>query len=151
MWRDAQLDGVRVLVIDDNGDARELVQLILSAAGAIACTVGSVPEAVDALEHGRWDVAICDICMPGDSGFDLLRRLQFTGNTTPVIAHTALGWGEEHRLRNRGFAAVVPKPFDPDQLIPAVLDVLRISDRPLSAPRAPEPFASGSDVTAGAH
>ncbi len=119
------LQGVRVLVVDDHTDARELLAMVLSSAGASVSAAASAPDALEALKREPPDVLVSDIGMPGEDGFALVRRVKALrpedGGRTPAIALTAYAT-EEDRLRAlaAGFAEHLPKPVEPADLVTAV-------------------------------
>jgi len=123
-----RLDGVQVLFADDNADARELVEAILTARGASVVTCGSKDAALTALERNRPHVLISDIDMPDGDGFELIRALRLRDEDTvaPIaaIAVTAMTRVEDRiRILTAGFQAHVPKPVDPSELVAAVAAV----------------------------
>src|SRR5580700_1942101 len=73
---EVSLDNVHVLVVDDEIDARELVKRLLEMAGATVSMAGSASEAMERILAGRPDVLVCDIGMPGEDGYSLIRRLR---------------------------------------------------------------------------
>jgi signal transduction histidine kinase len=75
------LDGLRVLVVDDDGDARELLTTVLEECGAEVFTVASVGEAVETLKRAHPDVLVSDIGLPGESGYDLIRAVRGLGRS----------------------------------------------------------------------
>ncbi len=85
-----QLLGLRVLVVDDEEDARHLLGAVLEAAGCVVMTAGSAAAARQAFEAAKPDVLLSDIGMPGESGYDLIRwvraRTSAEGNATPAAA-----------------------------------------------------------------
>jgi CheY-like chemotaxis protein len=119
------LEGVRVLVVDDQPDARELLSVVLSFAGAEVTTAGSVVEALNTLVELKPDVLISDIGMPEHDGFTLINRLRSlpkdVGGAIPAIALTAYAT-EEDRIRSlkAGFRDHVAKPVEPGELISVV-------------------------------
>ncbi|HVO12878.1 MAG TPA: hybrid sensor histidine kinase/response regulator [Vicinamibacteria bacterium] len=120
------LAGLRVLVVDDDTDARELMRRSLSRFGAEVRTAGSVGEAVAELQRGRPHAILTDIVMPGDDGFALLRHVRSLPNAPyrniPTAAITAAAT-EAERLRalSAGFQLHLGKPVEPHQLAQAVL------------------------------
>jgi signal transduction histidine kinase len=126
-WMEAapSLDGIRVLVVDDALDGREVAAEILRRCGAVAGIAGSVPEAMDLAASGSWDVVVADIEMPGEDGYSLLQRLRALpverGGGAPVAALTAYA-SEQDRAKAlaAGFAVHVAKPVDPVELVRAV-------------------------------
>jgi signal transduction histidine kinase/CheY-like chemotaxis protein len=87
-----RLDGVHVLVVDDDADAREVLMRLLERVGAVVVTADSAPAAVAALANARPDVLISDLGMPDQDGFDLIRQLRDDGHDAqdlPAVALTA--------------------------------------------------------------
>jgi CheY-like chemotaxis protein len=121
----ALLEGVRVLVVEDEADSREILSTMLREWGADVTTAPSAPEALSALDGAAPDVLVSDIGMPGIDGFELIReiRRRGTGNggSVPAIALTAYA-GEESRREAlaAGFEEHVPKPAEPQELLVAV-------------------------------
>jgi CheY-like chemotaxis protein len=115
------LEGVAVLVIDDQKLTREVVAAILRRSGAAVVCVESVGDAFAAMNERRPDVVVCDIAMPGQDGYDFVRRLRESGDRLPVIALTAFGRPEdrENALAS-GFDAFLKKPVDPMRLATTV-------------------------------
>jgi CheY-like chemotaxis protein len=125
---DATLDGVRVLVVDDEHDARELVRRILARSRAIIETAGSAPEALDAIARRPPDVLLSDIGMPEHDGYDLIRRVRergLSGKQLPAIALTAFARPDDRRRALvAGFQTHVAKPVDPEELVAVVATLL---------------------------
>src|SRR5262249_7985 len=90
-----QLDGVRVLLVDDDPEALELASSILTSAGATVRGSPSAVEALDVFRHWRPDVLVSDIEMPGEDGYALIRKIRALGadqgGKTPAVALTAYG------------------------------------------------------------
>ena len=125
-----RLDGLRVLVIDDDPDARAVARAALVAAGALVEAASGGVDAMAMWQQQRFDAAICDIAMPGVDGYELLRRLREHdarhGRVTPAIALSAFADREaETRARAAGFQHFVAKPFEFADLVLAVSDVSR--------------------------
>jgi PAS domain S-box-containing protein len=119
------LTGARVLVVDDDADARELLQTVLEGRGATVRTAASVDEATQMFERDRPDVLLSDIGMPDKNGVDLIRWLRalphHQGGDIPAVALTAYARVEERqRVLDAGFDQHVPKPVDPSQLVSVV-------------------------------
>jgi signal transduction histidine kinase/CheY-like chemotaxis protein len=120
----ARLDGTRVLVVDDEADARDLFTSILEAAGARVSAAGSAADAIASLVENRADVMLSDIEMPGEDGYELLRQLRADAriDAAPVaVAVTAHARAEDRRRAlDAGFAAHLAKPIEPDDLVAAI-------------------------------
>lgn len=120
-----EIAGVRVLVVDDERDSRELVKRLLEEAHAIPTAVGSAAEAFQLLEELRPDVLISDIGMPGEDGYSLIRRVRALGpergGLTPAVAVTAYARAEDrvNAIRS-GFQHHLSKPIEPAELIAIV-------------------------------
>jgi signal transduction histidine kinase/ActR/RegA family two-component response regulator len=119
------LAGVRVLVVDDEPDARELVQQILRGHGAIVDIAPSAEDALARLQAGAHDVLVSDIGMPVTDGFELIRRVRSNPGRSiaevKAIALTALTREQdEARALRSGFDAFLPKPLDAVALVDAV-------------------------------
>jgi PAS domain S-box-containing protein len=133
-----RLDGLRVLVVDDDRDALDLASAILSQAGAVVRTCSSASEALQAFPEWRPDVLVSDIEMPGEDGYALIRKIRAleserTGKT-PAVALTAYGRVQDRMLAlTAGFNMHVPKPVDPGELTTIIASL---------AARAPQPSGS---------
>jgi PAS domain S-box-containing protein len=126
-----RLNGLRVLVIDDQEFTRNLVAAMLRRADAEVVMASSVPEGLELFRATAADVVVCDLAMPGEDGFAFMRAIRALpspANTTPVIALTAFGRPEDrqHAL-SAGFNDYLKKPIDPEQLASAVLAFRRRS------------------------
>ncbi len=119
------LDGVWALVVDDEADARDLIETLLKQYGARVTVASSAAEALDKLRRGedgaRPDVLISDISMPDEDGYTLIERVRAMspeeGGKIPAIALTALERPND-RIRSlaAGFSMHVPKPVEPEEL-----------------------------------
>ena len=119
------LRGVRILVVDDHADSRDLVATILAAAGAEVRTCGSALDGFAELLSWRPDVIVSDLEMPGEDGYALMRRIRAldptAGGRTPAIALTAYGRVQDRqRTQAAGYEIHMPKPVDPLALAHAV-------------------------------
>jgi PAS domain S-box-containing protein len=120
-----ELNGLRVLVVEDDADSRDLLIAVLEQCRAEVVAVPSVAEAMRALEGWLPDVLISDIEMPGEDGFSLIRRLRQLpaerGGDTPAAALTAYARPEDRmRALLAGFQIHVPKPVEPAELVTVV-------------------------------
>jgi CheY-like chemotaxis protein len=142
------LGGVRVLVVEDQWDTRDLMAEILRAAGCEVVATGSVPEALEALASFRPDVLVSDIGMPGEDGYALLRRVRQAPEAwlrrIPALAVSAYA-REEDRIRSlaAGFQLHITKPFEPLDLTAAVGHL--VSKDPAAGPADPASAAPGAD------
>ncbi len=111
----SSLSGVRVLVVDDEADARTTLGAILEQLGAEPTIVGSAADAFDEISRDRPDVLLSDVAMPGEDGYTLIRRIRaiVDANGLPAAALSAHVDGESqaHAL-DAGFQAYLPKPVD---------------------------------------
>ncbi len=120
-----RFDGVHILVIDDERDARELVNIMLRDRGAEVTVAGSAEEARGQLEECRPQIIICDVGMPGEDGYDFLTRLRRDGVQTPALALTAFARAEDRvRSLQTGFAAHLAKPVEQAELLASVASIL---------------------------
>jgi signal transduction histidine kinase/ActR/RegA family two-component response regulator len=116
-----RLSAVRVLVVEDDEDTRELVRATLEHAGAQVETVGSASEARREMFEERPDVLVSDIRMPEEDGYSLIQSLRTAGVTTPAIALTANARREDaEEARTAGFQIHLAKPIDAARLVEAV-------------------------------
>jgi CheY-like chemotaxis protein len=119
------LSGVRVLVVDDQPDARELLALVLERAGALVTTAATANAAVKLLRADRADVLVSDIGMPGVDGYDFMGRVRALpaseGGRVPAVALTAYATEEDRRRAlDAGFEEHVAKPVEPSDLVATV-------------------------------
>ena len=124
-----RLDGLRILVVDDEPDARKVLVMVLEQVGAIVTAAGSVREAIEALAQARPDVLVSDLGMPDQDGFDLIRQVRRHGNDAkdlPAVALTAFVQKDDARLALlAGFQVHVPKPVDPHDLTSVIAKLAR--------------------------
>jgi CheY-like chemotaxis protein len=118
----ADLSGLRIVVVDDEPDARDVIARILARAGAQTTSAGSVRDALAAITSQRPDVIVSDIAMPVEDGYDLIRILRelspTLGPAIPTLALTAYAREEDRaRCLSAGFEAYLAKPVDPAELI----------------------------------
>ena len=136
------LDGIRVLLVDDDTDGRELVVETLTAHGAKVSALASSSEALSELERTHPDVLVSDISMPDLDGYQLLRRIRALpperGGETPALALTAhAGDDVAERALRSGFHRYLSKPLDVASFIAVVAGLARESaTRPRAAQAA---------------
>ena len=118
-----RLSGARVLVVDDEPDAKDLVRRLLEEQGALVVTAGSAAEALDMLAEGPVDVMVSDIGMPGMDGYELIRRVRAgsAARDLPAVALTAYARSEDRaRVLCAGYQAHLTKPVEPRELLATV-------------------------------
>jgi CheY-like chemotaxis protein len=126
------LSGLRVLVVDDEPDARALARRVLEERGADVVTVASAPEALAVVDGDRApSVVVSDIGMPDEDGYDFIRKLRAlpgSAGRIPAVALTALARNEDRkRALLAGYQTHISKPVDPAELVAVIA---RITDRP---------------------
>ena len=119
------LDGLRVLIVDDEPDTRELVTTMLGRCGAEVRTAASASEALECFKSWQPGVLIADIGMPGQDGYALIREVrslsQERGGSTPALALTAYARTEDRvRALSAGYQVHLAKPVDREELAAAV-------------------------------
>ena len=127
---EARLDGLRVLLVEDDADTADMVAQILGSRGADVVHVETAMAAMAALEGAVPHVVLSDIALPGEDGYELLRRVRalpaVAGGRVPAIALTAFAREEDvHRAIEAGFHLHVAKPIEPADLARVVARVVR--------------------------
>ena len=127
----ASLDGLRVLVVEDEADTRELVAFTLSRCGAEVRTCGTAAEALRALAEWAPEVLLSDIGLPGTDGYAFIRQVRElppdSAGRVPAAALTAYaGVEDRQRALAAGFQTHLAKPLDPSELIAVVA---KLADR----------------------
>lgn len=120
-----RLEGLKILALDDEADTRELLQVALTQCGAEVRTAGSVRETLEIIEEFKPDVLISDLGMPGEDGYELIRRVRQLsdehGGNVPAVALTAYARAEDRlRVLRDGFQMHVPKPVELAELVAVV-------------------------------
>jgi CheY-like chemotaxis protein len=115
-----RLDAVRVLVVDDHRDTREMLSAYLMLCGAVVLSASSAPAAL--LQVTMSDVVVTDLVMSDRDGIWLVGQVQASDRPVPVIAVT--GHSGDHDVAKAPFARVIMKPVDLDKLTTAILQVL---------------------------
>ena len=116
------LSGIKVLVVDDEPDARDLIRRVLIDCHAEVCVASTAKEALLLVEEERPHIPVSDIGMPEMDGYELLRQMRALGTTQggriPAIALTAFArWEDRTRSLRAGFMVHVSKPVEPSELI----------------------------------
>ncbi|HEV8311292.1 MAG TPA: ATP-binding protein, partial [Methylomirabilota bacterium] len=120
------LDGVHVLLVDDEADAREVLTALLEEHGARVTAAASAAEALERLERVRPDVLVSDLSMPDEDGYALIRRVRTLpsdrGGQIPAVALTAYaGVEDRERAFAAGFEVHVAKPVEGGELAAAIM------------------------------
>lgn len=123
------LAGLNILVVDDDDDSRFYITTVLEADGATIMAVASAAVALKVLPELQPDVLICDIAMPGEDGYTLIRKIRALKpdiwGKLPAIALTAYGDSEyRSRALEAGFQTHVAKPVDPGELVAIVANLV---------------------------
>jgi PAS domain S-box-containing protein len=131
------LDGLQVLVVDDEADARDVVQRLLEDAGAQVKTAETASEALTILDQGlEPDIILSDIGMPDQDGYDFMRRVRgMAGDIAevPAAALTALARVEDRkRALMAGYQTHLAKPVDPSELVAMVASLTGRTGRPVT-------------------
>jgi PAS domain S-box-containing protein len=126
----ANLAGLRLLLVDDDADARRLIRRILEDAGAEVAVCESAAQGLANLRQDRPDLLICDIGMPSEDGYSFLRRIRALpaeeGGQTSAVALTAFARPEDRtKALLAGFQMHVRKPVEPEELVAAVATLSR--------------------------
>ena len=119
------LQGLKVLVVDDEADTRELIQEVLKECGSEVITSRSAAEALVALEEHKPDILISDLGMPDEDGYSLISKIRALpsdrGGQIPAAALTAYARAEDRmRVLRSGFQFHLPKPVDSAELVTVV-------------------------------
>ena len=123
-----RLDRVRILVVDDEPDARRALTRALQTVGAFVTAASGVAEAIALLPQTNPEVLLSDLAMPDEDGFDLIRMVRRGGRTVrdlPAVALTA--FADRHTRREAmlaGFQTHVAKPIDPHELVEVVASLV---------------------------
>jgi CheY-like chemotaxis protein len=126
--RSSALSGVRILVVEDDNDTRELLRVLLETQGGQVRAASSVAQALDEYDQSRPDVLVADIGMPDYNGYTLIGRVRARdrerGSIVPAIALTAYATAvDRDTVLSAGFQVHMPKPFDPGQLVSVIANL----------------------------
>jgi signal transduction histidine kinase/ActR/RegA family two-component response regulator len=118
------VEGLNVLLVDDEADTREMLPIVLSQFGVRVTAASSAAEALDALEHSRIDLLVADIGMPGEDGYSLIgkvRSLNGRNGSLPAIALTAYAAEpDRQKALAAGFQLHLAKPVETNELVSAL-------------------------------
>ncbi len=133
-----RLDGIHVLVVEDERDARELLTVILMQSGAIVTAASGVADALDKLPLVHPDIIVSDIEMANEDGYSLIRKVRAgekgRGENIPAIALTAHArLADRLQALSQGYQMHIPKPVEPAEL---VLAIANLTDRGRVEPSA---------------
>ncbi|HEV2914802.1 MAG TPA: response regulator [Pyrinomonadaceae bacterium] len=121
------LDGLRILIVDDEEDARELISTVLKQCSAEVRACASAAEALSVLQEWKTDLLISDIGMPEEDGYSLIKKVRQLGDQhgqIPAIALTAYASTEDRiRILSAGFQMHVAKPVEPEELVTVIANV----------------------------
>ena len=118
----AALEGVRLLVVEDDADSREMLVLVFERSGAMVTAAASAGEAMEAMLRATPDVLVCDIALPGEDGHELIRKVRALeaerGGRMPALALTAYaGPAFREKALAAGFDKHLSKPVVPAELV----------------------------------
>jgi PAS domain S-box-containing protein len=130
-----RLDGLKILAVDDEADTRELLRTALTTCGAEVIMAGSVREALALFTASGADVLVSDIGMPGEDGYELIRRIRELptelGGDIAAVALTAYARAEDRlRVLRSGYQMHVAKPVELTELIAVIASLARRPRRP---------------------
>ena len=123
-----ELEGVNVLLVEDEADSRDLLKVVLASSGAHVTTANSAGEAFEKIKIEKFDVIVSDIGMPDEDGFSLIGKIRNLpddqNGTVPAIALTAYARAEDRiRALRSGFQLHIAKPVEPTELVAAVANL----------------------------
>ncbi len=137
-----------ILIVDDDRRIRSLLQKFLSENGYRTSIAGDAKEARQHLESLEFDLIVLDVMMPGETGMELTKDLRTKANAVPILLLTALA-DVDHRIEGlqTGADDYLPKPFDPQELLLRINNILRRqAAMPSSKIEAPEEVRFGDCV-----
>ena len=125
----ASISGLRVLVVDDERDSRRTISAILEVHGAIVTAASSAAEGLTLAGRHSFDILLCDIAMPEQDGYSLIRSIRSPADEksrVPAVALTAYGRPAEREIAlGEGFDEYLKKPVEPEELISLVASMAR--------------------------
>lgn len=129
-----RLDGLRVMIVDDEADTRELLTTVLSGYGAETRACSSAPDALELIERWRPSVLVSDIGLPNEDGYSLIRKVRSMGpdrgGDVPAVALTGYAKTEDRtRALGAGFQMHVPKPVEPVELVMVIASLTGLTGK----------------------
>ncbi len=126
------IDGRKLLIVDDEPDARMLLRAILEQCGAEVHTAESAAEVISLLKENTFDILVSDIGMPEIDGYELIRKIREmekgTGKRLPAVALTAFARAEDRlKALSAGFNMHIPKPVEPAELIVVIANLTEMN------------------------
>lgn len=136
--RAPDLEGIRILAVDDDPDAREIIERAFESCKATVTTAGSAPEAMDLLAKSDFNVLLIDIAMPEEDGYTLIRKVRALPSpqkaSMPAAALTAYARDDQRQAAlEAGFQLHIAKPVDPSQLVWSIAKLVGDRKGPLAA------------------
>lgn len=133
-----ELEGRRILMVDDQAESRELVATVLQSFHAEVSSSPSGADALERLHRERFDLIVSDVGMPDMDGYALIRRIRrelpVPASNIPAVALTAYARSEERSTALKaGFDVHVPKPVEPAKLLRVLMSVLKEHGGPLES------------------
>lgn len=130
-----ELAGLRVLVVDDEADSRELLNAVLSSCGAEITAASSAAEAFELVKGGQFNVIVSDIGMPDEDGYALIKKIRElpheSGGGIPAVALTAYARAEDRiQALRANFQMHISKPVEPSELVVVVANLAGRTDNP---------------------
>jgi CheY-like chemotaxis protein len=126
------MEGLRVLLVEDDDDNRELMAEVLASSGYQVLSTATGQDGLRTLSESSVDVVVTDVGMPGMGGLEMARAAKAIAPQVPVVVVT--GWANREDIAaargRREVDAVLVKPVDPEALAQAVSDVARGRGRP---------------------
>jgi CheY-like chemotaxis protein len=123
-----KLAAMKILIVEDDSDSRQMLEMVLKSRGAEVSAVGSVREAMAVLNKKEWQPALLlsDLGMPEEDGYDLIRKIRSRsveeGGELPAIALSGYAGREEgERALNAGYQVHLSKPVDLGELMKAIV------------------------------
>jgi PAS domain S-box-containing protein len=124
----ADLQGLQILVVDDEPDSREFVAFVLEQAGAIVTCTASGGTALQQIQQRAFDLIVSDVGMPEIDGYQLMQQVRLLGQQMPAIALTAFaGEFNQQQALQAGFQQHLAKPVEPEVLIRAIVGLLSLA------------------------
>jgi DNA-binding NtrC family response regulator len=124
MKRLKRLPGVKILVVDDEPDLRDVISSRFELEGCEVTLAENGQSAIDAMKAKQFDAVVTDVRMPGRNGIELLDAIKDNGDQTAVILISGFTDLEPQDALNRGAKALLIKPFDLDDIINAVCSAI---------------------------